>query len=112
MPDVVIRYHSLRSPWWCSWAMCPMWSVPENTSVYLSGIEIRSNGRAKYRPHDEDGFTGNACWLAIVFCGDDDPLEGAGMWCVDSAVRIQKSMLIGNSMRRRRVKPGGALALH
>ena len=43
--------------------------------------------------------------------GDDDLLEGAGMWCVDSAVRIQKSMLIGNSMRRRRVKPE-AVPLH
>lgn len=83
----------------------------ENTSVYLSGIEIRSNGRARAISATRTKMALQECVLAgNRVRGDDDLLEGAGMWCVDSAVRIQKSMLIGNSIEAPKGEArGGAL---
>lgn len=83
----------------------------ENSSVYLSGIEIRSNGRARAISATRTKMALQECVLAgNRVRGDDDLLEGAGMWCVDSAVRIQKSMLIGNSIEAPKGEArGGAL---
>ena len=65
----------------------------ESTSVYLSGIEIRSNGRAGAISAVDATIALQECVLA-----GNRTLEskGAGMACVRSKVRVQKSMIAGN----------------
>jgi len=85
----------------------------ENASVYLSGIEIRSNGRARAISAFESSVALQECVLAGNRVADDDAeLGGAGMMCIRSSVRVQKSMIVGNSVQgSMRSARGGGLHL-
>ena len=69
----------------------------ENASVYLSGIEIRSNGRARAISAVDSSIALQECVLAGNRADDRrGQASGAGMLCTRSSVRVQKSMLAGN----------------
>jgi len=70
----------------------------KNTSVYLSGLEIRSNGRARAISAVDSSVALQECVLAGNRV-DDAHTEGsgAGMLCIRSSVRVQKSMIAGNN---------------
>jgi hypothetical protein len=65
----------------------------ENATVYLSGIEIRSNGRARAIAAVESSIALQECVLAG---NRADERGGAGMMCTQASVRVQKSMIAGN----------------
>jgi hypothetical protein len=70
----------------------------ENASVYLSGIEIRSNGRARAISAFDSSIALQECVLAGNRVDDAHANgSGAGMMCVRSSVRVQKSMITGNN---------------
>jgi Right handed beta helix region len=66
----------------------------EGGSLYLSGIEIRSNGRARAIAAADASIALQECVLA----GNRAHGSGAGMLCARSSVRIQKSVISGNSV--------------
>jgi len=66
----------------------------ERSAVHLSGIEIRSNGQRR-------GITLNGGSISLQECviaGNRSAEPGAAMHCRDAKVRIQKSMLAGNTV--------------
>jgi hypothetical protein len=72
----------------------------ENTSVYLSGIEIRSNGRARAISTFGSSLALQECVLAGNRVSDAHARHGgAGLWCIQSSVRVQKSMIAGNNVQ-------------
>ncbi len=80
----------------------------ENTSVYLSGIEIRSNGRARAISAVGASIAFQECVLA----GNKASDRGAALLCIQSSVRVQKSMIAGNSVQATdQAASGGALHL-
>ena len=84
----------------------------ENGSVYLSGVEIRSNGRAR----GISVFSSSIALQECVLAGHrvNDPYSGgcgAGMMCIRSSVRIQKSMIAGNTVQAGGEAGGGGLHL-
>ena len=85
----------------------------ENASVYLSGLEIRSNGRARAISAFDSSVALQECVLAGNRVHDADTEGwGAGMMCIRSSVRIQKSMIAGNNAQGSgRSASGGGLHL-
>lgn len=70
----------------------------ENASVYLSGLEIRSNGRARAISAFDSSVALQECVLAGNRVSDAHTERcGGGLFCVRSSVRVQKSMIAGNS---------------
>ncbi len=69
----------------------------EHCSVYLAGIEIRSNGRARAIAARQSSLALQECVLAGNRTRGVDP-KGAAMMCVGSSVRVQKSMIAGNNL--------------
>jgi parallel beta helix pectate lyase-like protein len=67
----------------------------ETSSVYLSGIEIRSDQRARGISAVDSSISLQECVLAGNAVQDD----GAGMLCRRSTVRVQKSTVGGNTVR-------------
>jgi len=66
----------------------------EASAIHLSGIEIRSNGQAR-------GIVvigGSISLQECVLAGNRSATPGAAMNCRDAKVRIQKSMLAGNTV--------------
>jgi len=82
----------------------------ENTSVYLSGLEIRSNGCARAIAARESSLALQECVLAGNRIVSDEAC-GAAMYCVASSVRVQKSMIAGNQIEGVKKGTGGALYL-
>lgn len=75
--------------------------VIENSSVYLSGIEIRSGRRMRGILATDSTLSLQECVIAGNFCGLESgefAAKGAGMCCVRSAIRIQKSGITGNAI--------------
>jgi hypothetical protein len=70
----------------------------ESSSVYLSGIEIRSNGRACAISAIESSIALQECLLAGNRVIGEANASGAGMSCQRSKVRVQKSAIVGNSV--------------
>jgi hypothetical protein len=85
----------------------------ENASVYLSGIEIRSNGRARAISAFSSSIALQECVLAGNRVNDAHTEGGgAGMMCLRSSVRVQKSMIAGNNAQAcGRSASGGGLHL-
>jgi hypothetical protein len=80
----------------------------ENASVYLSGIEIRSNGRARAISAADASIAFQECVLAGNRVSDADTERcGGGMSCVRSSVRVQKSMIAGNSAQASDARASG-----
>ena len=74
----------------------------ENSFLYLSGIEIRSHGRARALSALGSSIALQECILAgnTLKAGDSHGEEcGAGMRCVRSLVRVQKSIIAGNTVQ-------------
>jgi hypothetical protein len=82
----------------------------ENTSVYLSGVEIRSNGRARGIAARKSTVALQECVLAgnRVVAAE---ATGAAMLCLHSSVRVQKSMIAGNQVEGVKTGSGGGLYL-
>src|SRR6266446_7049731 len=82
----------------------------EGSVLHLSGIEIRSNRRARGILALDSSVSLQECVLAGngVGAGADQPF-GAGMLCRRSTVRIQKSTIAGNSIEHARIAAGGGL---
>jgi hypothetical protein len=70
----------------------------KNSSVYLSGLEIRSNGRARAISAVESSVALQECLLVGNKVIGDQFVSGAGMSCHRSTVRVQKSTIVGNSV--------------
>ena len=84
----------------------------ENASVYLSGIEIRSNGRARAISALSSSIALQECVLAGNRVNDAHTEGwGAGMMCIGSSVRLQKSTIAGNSAQAGGSAGGGGLHL-
>jgi hypothetical protein len=85
----------------------------ENASVYLSGLEIRSNGRARAISAFESSVALQECVLAGNRVTDaHTEAEGAALLCIRSSVRVQKSMIAGNNAQASdRSASGGGLHL-
>ena len=82
----------------------------DGASVYLTGLEIRSNGGARAIAARESSVALQECVLA----GNQTngiKAQGAAMMCVRSSVRVQKSMIAGNSAEGTESALGGALYL-
>jgi hypothetical protein len=82
----------------------------ERSTLHLSGVEVRSNGRMRGIDVSGSTLTLQEC----VVAGNRTGLEagrgiGAGMACVDSSVRIQKSTIAGNTIDCAAEVVGGAL---
>ncbi len=73
----------------------------EQASLYLSGVEIRSNGRSRAISALDSTIALQESALVGNRVGEThaEP-SGAAMLCTGSAVRIQKSMIAGNSVCR------------
>jgi hypothetical protein len=69
----------------------------ESSKLYLSGIEIRSNRRARGIRAIDSSISLQECVVAGNAIGAGDAF-GAGMCCHDSSVRIQKSIVAGNTV--------------
>jgi len=70
----------------------------ENASVYFSGVEIRSNGRARAISAFESSVALQECVLAGNRVNDVHAEAcGGGMMCIRSSIRVQKSMIAGNT---------------
>lgn len=87
----------------------------EDSALYLSGIEVRSN--ARMRGLSVSGSTINLQDCVVAgnrILSPDDPF-GAGMLCRDATVRIQRSSVVGNVVDHRRgsgpMAGGGGLFL-
>lgn len=80
----------------------------ERSVIHLSGIEIRSNGQRR-------GIAvvgGSISLQECVIAGNRSGTAGAAMHCVKANVRIQKSMLAGNTVdSESSLTGGGALYL-
>lgn len=85
----------------------------ENATVYLSGIEIRSDGRARAIAAIDSSIALQECVLAGNRAdAARDAGRGAAMLCLRASVRVQKSMLAGNSAHATtQVCSGGGLHL-
>jgi hypothetical protein len=85
----------------------------EGSSLYLSGIEIRSDGRARGIEVRDGSVSLQECVIAGNGVGERHAeVAGAGMLCLRSSVRVQKSTIAGNTIHggdRRAV--GGGLHL-
>jgi len=69
----------------------------ERSTLHLSGIEIRSNGRSRGMLAVNSSISLQECIVAGNHVGEDaDEPCGVGMLCRDSRVRIQKSTIAGN----------------
>jgi hypothetical protein len=66
----------------------------EGSVVHLSGIEIRSNGQRRGIAVIGESISLQEC----VIAGNRSATPGAAMNCRDAKVRIQKSMLAGNTV--------------
>src|ERR1051326_1443701 len=66
----------------------------ENSSVYLSGLEIRSNCRARAIAVADSSIALQQCLIAGNRVNEG---HGAGMLALRSSVRVQKSMIAGNT---------------
>ena len=82
----------------------------ENTSVYLSGIEIRSHRRARAIAASDSSLALQECVLAGNRVAGLSA-EGAALRCVGSSVRLQKSMIAGNLLEGAERSNGGGLHL-
>jgi hypothetical protein len=82
----------------------------ESSSVYLSGLEIRSNGRARGLSAVNSSIALQECVLAGNKVNRADASGGA-MSCVGSSVRVQKSIIAGNSTESSQRATGGGLYL-
>src|SRR5260221_4071043 len=82
----------------------------ERSVVHLSGIEIRSKHRARGISAIDSSLSLQECVLAGngIGAGSGEPF-GAGMRCVASTVRIQKSTVAGNTIEHARVAAGAGL---
>lgn len=79
----------------------------ERSTIHLSGVEIRSNGQRR-------GIAvigGSTSLQECVITGNRSATSGAAMNCRDAKVRIQKSMLAGNTVDGDSMLGGGALYL-
>src|SRR5581483_5358322 len=79
--------------------------IVQVSNLYLSGIEIRTNRTAR-------GILANDSKISLQECvvagnRTDEPF-GAGMYCARSNVRIQKSIIAGNTIETRFPECGGA----
>jgi hypothetical protein len=79
----------------------------ERSAVYLSGIEIRSDQRARGIVALEASIALQEC----VIAGNRAADAGAGMLCRASSVRVQKSTLATNSVHAATNGAGGGLHL-
>lgn len=72
----------------------------ERSVVHLSGIEVRSNGRMRGIEVGGSTLSLQDCVVAGNRTGMGTSAQGvgAGMACVDSSVRIQKSTIAGNTV--------------
>jgi hypothetical protein len=75
----------------------------ETSSVYLSGIEIRSDQRARGISAVNSSISLQEC----VVAGNAVHGDGAGMLCGSSIIRVQKSTVAGNTVRGTRAAGGG-----
>jgi hypothetical protein len=80
----------------------------ESSSVYLSGIEIRSNGRARALSAIESSVALQECLLAGNRVIGELNASGGGMSCQRSKVRVQKSTVVGNSVHASGGEANGA----
>lgn len=78
----------------------------EKSSVYLTGVEIRSNGCARAIAARESSVALQECVLAGNRTSEVDA-RGAAMMCVGSSVRVQKSMIAGNNLAGEGASGGG-----
>jgi hypothetical protein len=80
----------------------------EGSVVHLSGIEIRSDQRARGISAAGSSVSLQECVVAgnRVGTGSEQPF-GAGMLCQDSNVRIQKSTIAGNTIEHAKNAAGG-----
>ncbi|HXA16621.1 MAG TPA: hypothetical protein VN380_06500 [Thermoanaerobaculia bacterium] len=83
-----------------------------DSALHLSGIEIRSNGRARGMIVSGSTLSLQECVIAGNRIGEDarEPF-GAGMLCRRSTVKIQKSTVAGNTVEcpSARIAGGGGL---
>ena len=71
----------------------------ERSALYLSGVEVRSNGRLRGILVIQASISLQDCLVAGNRTGDGSVgAFGAGMFARDSQVHIQKSALIGNTV--------------
>jgi Right handed beta helix region len=82
----------------------------EGSVVHLSGIEIRSNQRARGISAVDSSLSLQECVVAGNRAGADsgEPF-GAGMLCRNSNVRIQKSTIAGNTIEHANNAAGGGV---
>ena len=77
--------------------------VVERSTLHLSGIEVRSNGRRRGFCVTDSTLSLQDCVVAGNRTGTGTGAEhpeggsGAGLWCRDSSIRIQKSTIAGNT---------------
>jgi hypothetical protein len=69
----------------------------DSSKLYLSGIEVRSNRRARGIRAIDSSISLQECVVAGNAVGAGDAF-GAGMYCHNSSVRIQKSVVAGNTV--------------
>jgi len=79
----------------------------DRASVYLTGLEIRSNGQARAISAIDSSIALQECVLA----GNKADHSGAGMLCVKSSVRVQKTIIAGNTVAGSGRASGGGLHL-
>jgi hypothetical protein len=79
----------------------------DSASVYLTGLEIRSNSRARAISAVDSSIALQECVLA----GNKTEHSGAGMLCVRSSVRVQKTIVAGNTAAGFERASGGGLHL-
>ena len=79
----------------------------ESSSVYLSGVEIRSNSQARAISVIDSSIALQEC----VIAANRADHSGAGMLCVKSSVRVQKTIIAGNTVAGSERACGGGLYL-
>jgi hypothetical protein len=72
--------------------------VVRRSAVHLSGISIRSNARLRGIRVEDATLSLQECTVAGNRIGVDSGGAGAGMECLRSLVRIQKSTVVGNTI--------------
>jgi len=84
-----------------------------DSALHLSGIEIRSNGRARGMVVSGSTLSLQECVIAGNRIGDDarEPF-GAGMLCRRSTVKIQKSTVASNTVECPSARIAGGGGLH
>src|ERR1043166_522594 len=80
----------------------------ENTCLYLTGVELCSNGRARAIATRNSTVALQECVLAGNRVVGAKP-SGAAMHCLQSSVRVQKSMIAGNQIEGAETGSGGGL---